>query len=970
MNTPIHYQRVSPRRPCAICDKTSWCLYDPAAGIALCTRIESSEPDARFHGYLHRVQPTPEEAIPSAEIAHHPHDPLSDDEVIARDRLYKFIAAHHFCQLTEADRENLYARGLDDEAITRHGYFAYPDRSRCRQVMRDLEAFARSNDLTIALWRLPGIEARDRKGGGFYNVLVWAHRRGYGALAIPVRDTQGRVIAISLRHRDDEREANEPRYTWLSSRYARSGAPVHIAQPHTVTNTQRLIITEGALKANIAADRLGCRVIAVPGIHIWRGVLPSLRALEAAGVTPQPIRIALAYDQEPTNAEVAEEQHKLHRHLTEADYTVSLLTWKPSEGKGIDDALHNGADITESAYAQSGQREASSETSSTDESKGKRAPSIADRLVALAHDAALFHDAEQKTWATVPAGTHQETWPLHSKSFKRWLARRLYDQEGKTSSAQAMQDALTVLDGRAAFDGPMLPVYVRLAEHNGEVYLDLGDEGWRVVRIDAGGWSVVSGNALPVKFRRPKGMLPLPMPEQGGTLDALRAFVNVADESDDDWRLLIAWLLSTMRASGPFPILALNGEMGSAKTTLARVLRALVDPNAAPVRAEPKELRDLAIAANNSWAIVLDNLSNIPVWLSDGLCRLSTGGGSAYRTLYENDEETIFDAQRPIILTGIEEVATRGDLVDRAILLTLPTIPDKKRRPESAFWRAFEQERPAILGALLDAVVGALASLPETRLETLPRMADFALWVTAAEKALEWKAGTFLAAYNANRTGANTIALECSPVAERLITFMENRNNWDGTPTQLHDTLKPDVDETKGEPPPSRWPKTPRALSGALTRLAPNLRRIGIAVTHYRELDGKRTRKISLTKEAVADNNEEYKGDFASSSSCASEEPVKSENKGIQRMRSSDAKSASDAKRTQLSFLTTPDVEPVWTQLDAADAESRQYSLAGWHCPIPEHANVPLTWQGEGRPPHCSDPYCDLEAVLMPSYAG
>ena len=294
MSTDSRYQRVSPQRPCAICGKTSWCLYDPTAGIALCTRIESSEPIERLSGYIHRVQPTPDEAVPSAEIATRPPDPLSDEEADARDRLYRFMAAHQFCQLTSADREKLVARGLDDEAITRHGYFAYPDRSRRGQVMRDLEKFAESNDLTIALWRLPGVEARDRPGGGFYNALVGAHRRGYGALAIPIRDTQERVTGVSLRHRDDEREANEPRYTWLSSRYARSGTPVHLASPVSLADTERIVITEGALKANIAVDQLKCRILAVPGITNWRGVRSSLEALEAAGAITKRTRIVLA----------------------------------------------------------------------------------------------------------------------------------------------------------------------------------------------------------------------------------------------------------------------------------------------------------------------------------------------------------------------------------------------------------------------------------------------------------------------------------------------------------------------------------------------------------------------------------------------------------------------------------------------------------------------------------------------------
>src|SRR5262249_19586522 len=152
-----------------------------------------------------------------------------------------------------------------------------------------------------------------------------------------------------------------------------------------------------------------------------------------------------------------------------------------------------------------------------------------------------------------------------------------------------------------------------------------------------------------------------------------RRFVNV---SDKDWPLVAAWLVASLRPIGPYAILCLHGEHGSGKSTQISKLRELVDPNTAPIRGEPKNAHDLMIAANNGWLIALDNLSYVPPWLSDCLCRLSTGGGFSTRTLYENDEETIFEATRPISINGIEELATRGDLIDRSLFVSLPTIPD------------------------------------------------------------------------------------------------------------------------------------------------------------------------------------------------------------------------------------------------------------------------------------------------------
>src|SRR5262249_24846292 len=159
------------------------------------------------------------------------------------------------------------------------------------------------------------------------------------------------------------------------------------------------------------------------------------------------------------------------------------------------------------------------------------------------------------------------------------------------------------------------------------------------------------------------------------------------------------------------------------KSTFLAILRALLDPNTAPLRALPREDRELFIAATNGHLLAFDNVSGLPTWISDTLCRLATGGGFAVRQLYTDPHEVLFDAARPVILNGIEDIVTRPDLADRAVLLTIEPIPETCRRSEAELWAAFEVERPRILGALLDAVVVGLRRLPETQLPQLPRMA-------------------------------------------------------------------------------------------------------------------------------------------------------------------------------------------------------------------------------------------------------
>ena len=273
-----------------------------------------------------------------------------------------------------------------------------------------------------------------------------------------------------------------------------------------------------------------------------------------------------------------------------------------------------------------------------------------------------------------------------------------------------------------------------------------------------------------------------------GRLDQrLRSFLNVA--SDTDFVLAVSWVLAGLRDRGPYPVLVLSGEQGSAKSTFAAILRALLDPNTAPLRALPREERDLFIAANNGHVLAFDNVSSLPAWISDTLCRLATGGGFAARQLYTDQDEMLFDACRPVILNGIEDMVTRPDLADRQLFLTLEPIPEDKRRPEAALWSEFEADRPSILGSLLDAVAEGLKRLPDTRLPKLPRMADFALWATACE-VTPWADGTtFWSAYSGNMAGSVEAVIDADPIADSLRTMMTAQSKWEGTAKQLLSAL-------------------------------------------------------------------------------------------------------------------------------------------------------------------------------------
>lgn len=433
------------------------------------------------------------------------------------------------------------------------------------------------------------------------------------------------------------------------------------------------------------------------------------------------------------------------------------------------------------------------------------------------------------------------TLPVRSRDFGLLLGLRYFEATRSGLPTTAKREAIATLEGRAIFKGPEEPVFVRIGELEGKVVLDLCEAQWRVVVIGKDGWEVV--NESPIRFRRTRGMLALPVPIHGGSINDLRHFLNVP--TDGHFILVCAYLLCCFNPRGPYFILLVNGEPGSAKSTLCRLIRALIDPNKAPLRSEPKDNRDLAITANNSWMVALDNMSRIDERTSNALCRLATGGGFATRELYTDSDEAIFDAKRPVMINGIGEVAERSDLIDRAVRLTLPTIPEDQRKTEHALWSEFERIQPGILGAFLDAASAALRNQADVTFTKLPRMADSAGWVVAAEAACPWAPGSFLAEWDDQRREADEFVIESNALANVVRRWIEIDGKIEGTATELLELLSNGVDEKILKRP--EWPKGPQALGTKLREVAPYLRRLGMEVEFGR---GRNRRRITIRKNA------------------------------------------------------------------------------------------------------------------------
>jgi hypothetical protein len=399
-------------------------------------------------------------------------------------------------------------------------------------------------------------------------------------------------------------------------------------------------------------------------------------------------------------------------------------------------------------------------------------------------------------------------------SLRAQLARRYFARTRKAAPQQALADALLVVEGMALERDPV-ELHLRVARAAGAIWLDLADETGEVVRIGASGWQIVS--EAPVLFRRTALNAPLPRPTAGGCIDELWRWLNV---SPDDRPLLIAFLVAALHPAIPHPILELAGEQGTGKTTAERTIVSVIDPSPVPTRKAPRDADSWVSAAAGSWVVGIDNVSAMPEWRSDSLCRAVTGDGDVRRRLYTDGDLHVVAFRRVVIITGIDLGAIRGDLAERLLPIELSVIDSSHRLEEADLWPAWEHAHPRILGALLDLVASCQAVAPSVELETRPRMADFARVVACVDRVL----GTDgLARYITKQSTLAAEALTGDSFVAAMIDTL--KATFTGTSTDLLARI-PTPERT-----PKGWPTNPRSVTTILRRQAPVMRKAGWTVT-------------------------------------------------------------------------------------------------------------------------------------------
>ncbi|PPL19809.1 ATP-binding protein [Microterricola pindariensis] len=454
------------------------------------------------------------------------------------------------------------------------------------------------------------------------------------------------------------------------------------------------------------------------------------------------------------------------------------------------------------------------------QSSGKR--SAAQQLVDLALDEYnLGVDLDGKAFG-VRKGGHIAIPLVGSKRSVRKEVGGLFRRKTRrTASQNALSDAMSALEYEADDPGdPVAPTKLHMRASrtsDDEIFIDLGDATEQVVRVTPDGWEVLNGYAeIPVLFRRTNVTAALPTPTRNGSLDPLWEFVNLPSAADRE--LITGWLIAAVILIGlPCPILALLGEQGTAKTSSARRIFSLFDPTAAAVRRPPSDADRLLHAGAHSRSVIFDNLSSIPRWLSDGLCRYVTGESDVDRSLYTDDDARIIQVQGVLGFTGIDVGSLAGDLAERCVWGDLEVIPATGRRSERELNAAWDEVYPSMVGGLLDLVVLTLQKLPKVHLAEKPRMADFAEVLAALDLAT---GSSSLDHYIQAQQSVAEDIVRTDKFLGAIIGKITER--WVGTGKELY-TLLPRPSDDKF------WPEQ-RGISGKMRRVAPDLRKAGWTV--------------------------------------------------------------------------------------------------------------------------------------------
>jgi hypothetical protein len=484
----------------------------------------------------------------------------------------------------------------------------------------------------------------------------------------------------------------------------------------------------------------------------------------------------------------------------------------------------------------------------------------------------LFHspDPDSCEYAQTPSKTGaMVTYPVNSNDYRKWLKSEFYKETGRGLTSEYLNTALATLGAIASSsDSPELPVSEkRIVEHDGRYYLYLADNTQTVIEYSAVGWNICENP--PVMFVFDKYKAPLTIPSKNGSIDKLWKLTRINDtEESPDRLMIVSALVKGLVPGGSDLVLAISGYAGSGKTTTAKYLRALMDPftKGKVLSKLPENSDDIAIHAMKRRIITVDNITSVSSGQSDFICTIVSidSGGTSKREQYTNSSEIIHDIQNLVILTSIGNVVTKPDLLERSIVIELPRITSKYRESETELAELFDRHHGEILGGLLDITVAALHYRDNNPCPKFNRLTEFAHLGVGVEKKLNYPIGSIEKRFADNANIANEIAIDASPVASTLRSWILDRQEaWNVTNSELLNILKTHAKKSELA---GSLPRTPNALSGELKKCESAFLASRIVISSKRKTDGvyisisqaKDTPKRSTSSTSEGEETPEY----------------------------------------------------------------------------------------------------------------
>ena len=457
----------------------------------------------------------------------------------------------------------------------------------------------------------------------------------------------------------------------------------------------------------------------------------------------------------------------------------------------------------------------------------------------------LFHDERNEPFTKIDVHGVKQTWHCESNDLKEFLAKSFFEKTtGIVLRPDSTRSVIQVLIGKAKFEGKRYPLHTRIAWHEGAPWYDLVNSDWSAVQITKDGWQVQK--ELPILFKRFSHQKEQVRPVVGGDVRDVLQFVNI--QSKEQEVLFLVYLISCFIPSFPHPMPFFYGPQGSAKSTISKIVRSLVDPSLLEVSQYPNSEEELVQILDHHCVLFFDNVSFIKPEQSDMLCKAITGSAFSKRKLYTDNEDVIYTFKKCIGMNGISLVVTKPDLLERTLLFPLERIDEKDRKTEDNLNNAFAEKRAGILGAIFSAISTSMRIKENVVIENIPRMADFAIWGCAIAEAIGFTRDEFLHAYRNNISQQNKEVIYEDATADAVLHFLEGKDGWGGTATQLLGELA-SLPHSESR----TLPGSPAALSRKLKTLSTNLKVAGISVKNK---DGK-DRQIIFSKDTENTENGE-----------------------------------------------------------------------------------------------------------------